>query len=101
MTGDKTPGASANLRALSDLCTPWCVHVVATLRIADHISAGITHIDDLARAAACDRSVLHSVLGHLVSKGIFLEPTPGVFALNEAARDLLDPTLRLSLDLDG
>src|SRR5271157_5725802 len=25
--------------ALSDLCTPWCVHVVATLRIADHIAA--------------------------------------------------------------
>src|SRR5208337_5062911 len=25
--------------ALSELCTPWCVHVVATLRIAYHIAA--------------------------------------------------------------
>ncbi len=31
----------ANLEALSDLCTPWCVHVAATLRIADHIAAGV------------------------------------------------------------
>src|SRR3989442_1069330 len=30
----------ADLWALSDLCTPWCVHVAATLRIADHIAAG-------------------------------------------------------------
>ena len=38
----------ADLLALSDLCTPWCVHVVATLRIANHIDAGIDEIDKLA-----------------------------------------------------
>ena len=43
-----------DLWALSDLCTPWCVHVVATLRIADHIAAGITQIDDLAAASGSD-----------------------------------------------
>lgn len=37
-----------NIWALTDLCTPWCVHVVATLRIADHLAAGITRADDLA-----------------------------------------------------
>ena|SRR5271157_1285034 len=31
--------------ALSDHCTPWCVHVVATLRIADHIAAGVTQLE--------------------------------------------------------
>jgi hypothetical protein len=36
MTDDKTPAESPNLSALSDLCTPWCIHVVATLRIAAH-----------------------------------------------------------------
>jgi hypothetical protein len=41
MTHDKTAGESAYLSALTDLCTPWCIHVVATLRIADHIAAGI------------------------------------------------------------
>ena len=90
-----------DLWALSDLCTPWCVHVVATLRIADHIAAGITQIDDLAAASGSDSDSLHRVLRHLVGKGLFEEPAPGRFALNEPARGLLDSPLRLGLDLDG
>lgn len=93
--------ASADLWALSDLCTPWCIHVAATLRIADHLAAGLTDIDSLAAAAGCDASSLHNVLGHLVSKGVFEEAVPGRFALNEAARELLDPAQRLGLDLEG
>jgi hypothetical protein len=58
----------ANLEELSDLCTPWCVHVVATLRIADHIAAGITKIDDIASAAECDSDVLHRVLAIWLAK---------------------------------
>jgi len=90
-----------NLSDLSDLCTPWCVHVAATLRIADHIVAGITDIDGLAAAAGCDAGVLHNLLGHLAGKGLFEEPAPGRFALNETAQGLLDPAQRLGLDLDG
>src|SRR5258708_29773804 len=90
-----------DLGALSDLCTPWCVHVAATLRIAEHISAGTDQIDDLAAAAKCDSYVLHRVLDHLVSKGVFEQPMPGRFSLNEAARGLLDPSQRLGLDLEG
>jgi hypothetical protein len=41
------------------------------------------------------------VLRHLVGKGVFQEPTPGRFALNEAALGLLDSSLRLGLDLDS
>ena len=41
----------ADLEALTDLQTPWCVHVVASLRIADHVEAGVTAIDELAAAA--------------------------------------------------
>jgi len=93
--------AGVNLWALSDLCTPWCVHVAATLRIADHIAAGIDKIDDLASVAGCDPYALHQVMGHLVGKGLFEESSPGRFALNDAARDLLDPIVHLSLDLDG
>jgi SAM-dependent methyltransferase len=91
----------ANLWDLSDLCTPWCLHVVATLGIAGHIAAGIAEIGGLAAAAECDRDVLHRVLEHLVSKGVFEEPEPGRFSLNEAATGLLDPALRLGLDLNG
>jgi hypothetical protein len=87
--------------ALTDLCTPWCVHVVATLRIADHIVAGITQIDDLATASGSAPDSLHRVLRHLVGKGMFEEPATGRFALNEPARGLLDSSGRLGLDLDG
>src|SRR5712692_1047728 len=101
MTRDKITGESADLRALSDLCTPWCVHVVATLRIADLIAAGTTDIKSLAQEAGCDVDSLQRVLRHLVGKGVFQEPTPGRFALNEAALGLLDSSLRLGLDLNG
>jgi 2,7-dihydroxy-5-methyl-1-naphthoate 7-O-methyltransferase len=90
-----------DLWALSDLCTPWCVHAAATLRIANHIDAGIDEIDKLAAAAQCDSAALHSMLGHLVNKGVFEEPQPGRFALNECARGLLDSALHLGLNLEG
>jgi hypothetical protein len=90
-----------DLEALTDLRTPWCVHVAATLRIADRLAAGPMGIHALAAAAGCDAAALHSVLGHLASKGLFAEVVPGTFALNEAARGLLDPMLRSMLDLDG
>jgi hypothetical protein len=92
---------SVNLGALSDLCTPWCIHVVATLRITDQIAAGATQIDDLAVATGCDPDSLHRVLTYLVGKGVFQEPAPGRFVLNEAARGLLDPSQRIGLDLNG
>ncbi len=91
----------ADLWALSDLCTPWCVHVVATLRIAEHLAAGCDEINDLAAAAQCDVHCLQAVLRHLVSKGVFQEPARGRFALNETARGLLDPGARFGLDLEG
>ena len=90
-----------NLWELSDLSTPWCIYVVATLHIAEHIAAGIDQIEDLASTAGCNSTALHQVLGHLVTKGVFEETAPGRFALNEPARDLLDPATRLGLDLDG
>ena len=89
-----------DLWALSDLCTPWCIHVVATLQIAQHLRRGVDEINDLAAAAQCDTYCLQAVLRHLVSKGVFEEPTPGRFDLNEAARGLLDPGAQLGLDLE-
>src|SRR5260370_25692193 len=90
-----------DLWTLSDLCTPWCVHVVATLRIADHIAAGITEIGPLAAAAGADRDSLYRVLRHLVGKGLFEQPAPGRFALNELAQGLLGESGRLGFDLDS
>ncbi|HLY20687.1 MAG TPA: methyltransferase [Bryobacteraceae bacterium] len=90
-----------DLWSLTDLCTPWCIHVAATLRIADHIASGAADIQPLAAAAGADADSLIRVLRHLVSKGIFEEPAPGHFALNALARQFMDDGSRLALDLDG
>jgi SAM-dependent methyltransferase len=90
-----------DLWSLADLSTPWCVHVVATLRIAEHIEAGKSDISDLAAAAGADRNSLDRVMRHLVSRGVFEEPERGRFTLNATARGLLEPGLRIALDLDA
>src|SRR6476646_5835955 len=92
---------SVDLWALSDLCTPWCLQVVTTLRIADHLANRPLEIADLAATTDCDAESLGRVLRHLVSKGLFTEPAPGRFAINEAAQQLRDPATLLGLDLDG
>jgi 2,7-dihydroxy-5-methyl-1-naphthoate 7-O-methyltransferase len=90
-----------NLEALTDLCTPWCIHVVVTVRVAEHIASGTHRIDELAAATGCDAFALHRILTYLVGKSVFEEPRPGEFQLNNSARQLLDPLLRIGLDLDG
>ena len=92
---------AANVWSLADLATPWCVHVAVTLGIADHMAAGVMEIGALASASKSDRDALHRVLRHLVAKGVFEEPSPGRFALNDASRGLLDPPAKLGLDLDA
>ena len=87
-----------DLGRMLDLATPWCLHVAATLRIPEHISAGRTGIAELAAATGCDRDALHAVLGHLVSKGVFTEESPGRFGCNRAAEQLAESSF---LDLDG
>ena len=90
-----------DLETLTDLCTPWCVRVAVTLRIAEHIAAGTTGIAALAAAAGADCDSLSRMLRHLVSKGVFEEPERGRFTLNEAARQLLEEPVRIGLDLNG
>ena len=77
-----------DLERMLDLATPWCLRVAATLRIPEHIAAGHVGIADLAAAAGCDADALHAVLGHLVSRGVFTEESPGRFACNQAAEEL-------------
>lgn len=77
------------------------MYVVVTLQIAEHLAAGRTRIDELATAAGAHRESLHRVLRHLVSKGLFEEPSPGQFALNDPARALPESVVRLGMDLEG
>jgi len=93
--------AANTLQQLTDLCTPWCIHVAVTLKIAEHISSGHQQIDGLAREAQCDGYVLQAMLRHLVNKGVFVETHPGTFANNDVSKLLVDPGWRIGLDLDG
>jgi 2,7-dihydroxy-5-methyl-1-naphthoate 7-O-methyltransferase len=90
---------SVNLDQMLDLTTPWCLMVVATLRIPDLIAEGHHDIADLATAAGCDPDALHAVLGHLVSRGVFVQQGPGRFGGNGPAEQLADSGR--FLDLDG
>ena len=95
------PSKPADIWTLGDLSTPWSIHVVVTLRIAQHIAEGRHQIGDLARAAGADSDSLHRVLRHLVRCGIFEETSVGLFTLNDAARPLLDDGVVLGFDLDS
>src|SRR4051812_35442278 len=86
---------------LSDLSTPWCVHVAATLRVSHHIREGRHEIGEIAAAAHADRDALHRVLRHLSRRGVFVESAPGHFDLNPTAEELLDEGMQLTLDLDS
>jgi SAM-dependent methyltransferase len=90
-----------NIWTLLDLCTPWCLHVVATLHIPERIEAGMTDVEALATASGAHAGSLHRVLQHLVAQGVFEEPAPGRFALNAPARALLDASRGGFLDLDS
>jgi len=95
------PEDSVDIDRLLDLTTPWCLMVAATLRIPDHIAEGQHDIGDLATAAGCDRDALHAVLGHLVSKGVFIEESAGRFSRNRAAEQLASPGRFLDLESIG
>jgi hypothetical protein len=75
--------------------------VVATLRVADHIVAGKTQIEEIAAATGADCDYLYRVMRHLAGKGVFEQPAPGNFALNDVSKGLLDEGMRMGLDLDG
>jgi len=95
MAGSDTP----SLESLTDLCTPWCIHVAATLRIPHLIADGTDGVAELAEQAGCDPDVLHSVLGHLAAKGVLAEGPPGRFGLTDLGKQLLEASP--FLDLDG
>jgi len=65
------------------------------------MAAGIEQINALAKAASCDAAVLESVIERLITKGVFERIAPGHFALNDAARALMEPAVRIGLDLEG
>jgi 2,7-dihydroxy-5-methyl-1-naphthoate 7-O-methyltransferase len=93
--------ARARLRELSDFAAPWAVWVAATLRLADHIEAGASRLEDLADRAGADPDVLRRLLRYLVARGVFAEDD-GAYANTDVSDLLLDEAgWRPWLDLDG
>jgi hypothetical protein len=87
---------------LTDLMTPMAVRVAATLRIADHIDAGINDPDRLAAATGADAQALVRLMRFLVIRDVFQEPEPGHYALTSVSQRLRTGTpLQAWLDLEG
>jgi len=62
--------AEPDLWALTDLATPWSVHVAVTLRVAEHLAAGPLEIGALATACHADAGGLARVLRQLVRPAV-------------------------------
>lgn len=106
MTNDSADHAAAarHLRSLTDLATPFAVRVAASLRVAELIEAGTCELGALAAASGSCEDALGRLLRFLVRRGVFTEPSPGVFGLTETGRLLADPNPvgpRVWLDLTG
>jgi len=54
---------------LSDLATPWSVHVVVTLGVPEQLSGGPQTIKELAAACGAHAESLARVMRHLIAKG--------------------------------
>src|SRR5688572_10497493 len=93
--------AAAQLEDLADLCTPWCIRVAATLRLADHIAGGVEDIAAPAERTGSDRDALHAVCGHLCRRGVLEEPGPGRFTLTPVGEGLREAGAGRFLALDG
>lgn len=80
------------------------VRVAATLRLADLMGDRAVAVDDLADQSKTDPAALERLLRHLVTHGMFAEPSPGEFGVNETAALLLSSHpagMRDALDLEG
>lgn len=97
-----TPDAPRTLDELSDLVTPYAVRIAATLRLADHMAAGHTKVEDLAEASGTRPRPLAAILEYLSRRGVFTRLSPQEYGLNAEAERLCDDHpggLRFRLDL--
>jgi hypothetical protein len=92
------------LASRMDLVTPMAIRVAATLRLADLMGDRAVGVDELSERSGTDPDALGRLLRHLVCQGVFSEPQPGRFAVNDVAALLRSDhpaAMRMWLDLDG
>lgn len=77
------------LFGLADLVTPMALRVAATLRLADHIAAGVNTIQGLAERTDSDPDALGRIVRHLVPVDVFTDNGDGTYALGPLGRLLV------------
>jgi hypothetical protein len=89
---------------MAHLGTPMAVRVAATLRIADHIAAGLSSAAELASVTGVDPDALDRLLRYLAVRGVFSHDENTGYALTELGTPLLSDHpagLRSGLDIEG
>lgn len=92
------------LWAAADLVTPMAIRVAATLRLADHITAGTRTSEALAAAVDADPDALRRLLGHLVTAGVLSRADSDTYSLTSLGEQLRDDHpdgVRRWIDLEG
>jgi hypothetical protein len=101
---EKVTARGGAIWAAADLLSPMAIRVAATLRLADHIVAGLQTTEALAEAVHADRDVLRRLLDHLVVAGVLSSTAIGVYDVTEMGRYLCDghpEEMRSVLDVEG
>ncbi|WP_455712461.1 methyltransferase [Streptomyces globisporus] len=103
MLGDED-GKAAELWSMANLGTPMAVRVAATLRIADHITAGAHTAGELAEAAAVHEESLDRLLRYLTVRGLLDRDGLGRYTLTPLGRPLCEDHpagVRAWFDMEG
>ncbi|MFF8646404.1 methyltransferase [Streptomyces sp. NPDC015345] len=95
---------SRDLLEMADLLTPAVIRAAATLRIADHIGAGINEPEKLAEVTASRPDLLELLLRHLAINGVLTRDSSGRYAVTKLGERLCEhhpESLRSHLTMDG
>ena len=89
---------------MAHLGTPMAVRVAATLRIADHIAAGIRTVPELAGTVGADPDALERLMRYLAARGVFGRDQSAQYTLTDLGEPLRDDhpaALRPGLDMES
>jgi len=93
-----------DLAEMADLIGPLAIRVAATLRLADHVAAGVTTGAGLAKQVGAHPPTLKKLLRYLVSRGILRWSEEHGYEVTELGAPLLDGApgnVRRRLSMDG
>lgn len=69
-TADQRAAARRMVELIGGNWATQAIGVAARLGLADHVASGVTQVDALARACACDATALHRLLRGLAALGV-------------------------------